>query len=119
MSTTKDRTPAALAAAYFQAWQDGDAETLRDVLAEDVHFEGPLATDEGRDDCVDGLLGMRRVLTRLEVKQRLADETDVITWFDLHTSVADPAPTANWSHVEDGHITRIRVAFDPRGILSR
>jgi hypothetical protein len=27
------------------------------------------------------------------------------------------APTANWSPVEDGHINRIRVAFDPRGIV--
>ena len=26
------------------------------------------------------------------------------------------APVANWMHVEDGKITRIRVAFDARGI---
>jgi len=44
----------------------------------------------------------------------VADEHYVITWLDLHTSVAPPAPTANWSHVEDERITRIRVAFDPR-----
>jgi len=30
--------------------------------------------------------------------------------------VADPVPVANWMHVEDGRITRIRAAFDPRGI---
>jgi hypothetical protein len=42
----------------------------------------------------------------------------VITWFDLHTTVAEPAPTANWMRVEDGLITEIRVAFDPRGILA-
>ena len=52
------------------------------------------------------------------MQARVADENDVITWFDLHTATAPPAPTANWSHVEDGRITRIRVAFDPRGILS-
>jgi hypothetical protein len=40
----------------------------------------------------------------------------VLTWFDLHTVVAPPAPTANWQHVEDGRITRIRVAFDPRAL---
>ena len=42
------------------------------------------------------------------------DGPDVLTWFDLHTNVAPPCPTANWSHVEHGVITRIRVAFDPR-----
>ncbi|MGH3418771.1 MAG: hypothetical protein ACRDOD_04125 [Streptosporangiaceae bacterium] len=34
----------------------------------------------------------------------------------LATSVADPVPVANWMHIEDGKITRIRVAFDARGI---
>jgi hypothetical protein len=42
----------------------------------------------------------------------------VLTWYDLHTRVASPAPTANWSHVEDGKIARIRVTFDPREILA-
>jgi hypothetical protein len=30
------------------------------------------------------------------------------------TVVAPPAPTANWSYVEDGRITRIQVTFDAR-----
>jgi len=27
-----------------------------------------------------------------------------------------PAPTANWLHIEDGKITRIRVTFDPLAV---
>ena len=38
----------------------------------------------------------------------------MLTWFDLHTTVAAPCPTANWSHVKDGKITAIRVTFDAR-----
>ncbi len=30
--------------------------------------------------------------------------------------MADPVPVANWMQVREGKITRIRVAFDPRGI---
>jgi len=41
------------------------------------------------------------------------DGSDVLTWFDLHTTSAAPLPTANWGHVENGKITRIRVTFDP------
>ena len=44
------------------------------------------------------------------------DGPDVLSWFDLATSVADTVPVANWMHVEDGKITRINVAFDARGI---
>jgi hypothetical protein len=52
------------------------------------------------------------------VLKRWVDGPDVITWFDLHTHDAPPVPTVNWSHVEDGRITRIRVTFDPRPLTS-
>ncbi|WP_371517525.1 hypothetical protein [Kitasatospora sp. NBC_01300] len=58
------------------------------------------------------------MLEKIEVHARVAEGDDVVTWFDLHTSIAPPAPTANWSHVENGRITRIRVAFDPRELLA-
>jgi hypothetical protein len=45
-----------------------------------------------------------------------AGSDDVLTWYDMLTLVADPVPVANWMHVENGKITRIRAAFDPRGI---
>ena len=37
-------------------------------------------------------------------------------WERLRGLLADdpPAPTANWSRVEDGRIMRIQVTFDPR-----
>jgi hypothetical protein len=50
--------------------------------------------------------------------KRFTDGPDVLTWFALHTTVAPPAPTANWMHVQDGWITAIRVTFDPRALLA-
>jgi hypothetical protein len=55
---------------------------------------------------------------QVEVIKRWADGPDVITWFELSTATARPLPVVNWSHVEGGLITRIRVTFDPRPILS-
>ncbi len=40
-----------------------------------------------------------------------------VTWFVLRTGAAGPLPVVNWSHVEDGQITRILVTFDPRPLL--
>lgn len=116
--TTSNPAPAEVAAVYVEAWKAGDEARLRSILSEDVTFVGALGTATGVDECVAGLLGMRSILTDVVVHARVADDHDVITWFDLHTSVADPAPTANWSHVEEGRITAIRVTFDPRGILA-
>ncbi|MER5808518.1 nuclear transport factor 2 family protein [Streptomyces sp. NPDC002033] len=113
------KTPAEISEQYFTAWQKGDFETLRGLLADDVDFVGTLGRARGVDECIAGLRGMGRMLERIEVHARVADDTDVITWFDLYTADAPPAATANWSHVEDGKITRIRVTFDPREILAQ
>jgi hypothetical protein len=105
-----------LAASYFEAWKAHDFATLRSLLADDVTFAGPLAHIDNADDCVAGLQRMSAIMTDIVVHKVFVDGADVVTWFDLHTSVADPVPTANWSHVEGGKITRIRVAFDARGL---
>jgi len=107
----------AAAATYFDAWRARDFTRLRSVLADDVDFAGPLAQVRGADDCLRGLQGMAQIMTGLEIRKVFRDGSDVLTWFDLSTSVADTVPVANWMHVEDGKITRIRVAFDPRGIV--
>jgi SnoaL-like domain len=114
MDTNDTRT---VAATYFRAWKERDFTNLRAILADDVTFHGPLAMIDNADDCVKGLQGMAQVLDDIVVQHVFVDGPDVLTWFDLHTTIAPPAPTANWSHVEDGKITRIRVAFDPRALL--
>ena len=108
----------AAAATYFDAWRARDFTRLRAVLADDVDFAGPLARVHGADDCLRGLQGMAQIMTGLEVRKVFHDGPDVLTWFDLATSVAATVPVGNWMHVEDGKITRIRVAFDARGIAN-
>jgi hypothetical protein len=109
-----DNDPATLAATYFLAWKGKDFETLRSILADDVTFVGPLAQLDNAEDCVEGLRGMSQIVTDIVIRKRFVDGADVLTWFDLHTSVAPQVPTANWSHIENGKITRIQVVFDPR-----
>ena len=104
------------AATYFDAWKARDFGRLRSVLDDDVDFAGPLARVRGGDECLRGLQGMAQIMTGLEVRKVFHDEPEVLTWFDLATSVAETVPVANWMHVEDGKITQIRVAFDARGI---
>jgi hypothetical protein len=88
------------AATYFDAWKARDFARLRSVLADAVDFAGPLA----------------QIMTGLDVRKVFQDGADVLTWFDLSTSVAETVPVANWMHVEDGTITQIQVVFDARGI---
>ncbi|MFF2191862.1 nuclear transport factor 2 family protein [Streptomyces sp. NPDC058157] len=115
---TKTQSARELAETYFTAWEAGDFDTMGGLLAEDVDFVGALGTAQGTQEALAGLKGLGQVLERIDVKVRVAEGDEVITWFDLCTTVAPPAPTANWMHVADGKITRIRVTFDPRGLLA-
>lgn len=103
---------------YFDSWRERDFDRLRTVLAPDVEFVGVLGTASGIDECVAGLEGMAEsVMTDLTLHARVVEGRDAITWFDLHTRTTGPIATANWSHVEEGLITSIRVTFDPRPLL--
>ena len=93
--------PATIARIYSRAWIEKDFARLRAILADDVTFTGPFAQLDNAEDCIQGLQQMSKIVTDIVVHKQ-------------HTTVAPPVPTANWSHVENGKITRIRVTFDPR-----
>jgi hypothetical protein len=59
-----------------------------------------------------------QITSDITIRKRFVDGQDVLTWFDLHTTIAPPVAVANWSRVEDGKVTRIAVAFDPREIIA-
>jgi ketosteroid isomerase-like protein len=110
--------PREAARTYLDAWRTRDFDRLRSVLADDVSFRGPLGTADGAEECLAGLRAMaEKIMTDIDVKVMAVDGPNVLTWFELHSSSADPIATVNWSQVEDGLITRIRVTFEPRPVL--
>ena len=111
------RTPTETMTAYFDGWRRHDAESLRDVLADDVVFDGPLGHVEGVDDNVAALHGLLGIVTDVDVQHVFVDGPDVCTVYDLHTTQAAPVLTVNWAHVVDGRATTIRAIFDPRPLL--
>ena len=110
--------PRSLATTYLTSWKAGDFDAIRAILTDDVSFRGVLGATDGIDETIAGLQGMARMIRDIEVVRMVAEGDDVMTWYDLHTTVApDPVPTVNWSHVRDGKIAAIRAVFDPRPLL--
>ncbi|MDQ6637918.1 MAG: nuclear transport factor 2 family protein [Candidatus Dormibacteraeota bacterium] len=107
-----------LAGIYFSAWKAKDFDRLRSILADDLSFVGPLAQLTGAEACRQGIESLSRIVTDIVVHKTFVDGPDVLTWFDLHTTVAPPCATANWSHVENGKITAVRVTFDARALTA-
>ena len=117
MAPTPITTPEEVAKTYFLAWENKDIDRVRPLLHPDVTFVGAMGATSGIEETLRGLSGMFAMTRQVEVIKRWADGPDVISWFELSTAAAGPLPVVNWSHVEDGLITRIRVTFDPRPIL--
>jgi len=117
MNATQIR-PADALATYFEAWRTKDFGALRSVLADGVTFHGPLGTADGADGCQRSLERLAQITTDIAITKTFVDGPDVLTWFELHTTIAPPTQVANWSRVEDGKIVRIRVTFDPREMVA-
>ena len=118
MTTTTYTPPADVLNIYFDSWRTKDFESLRAILADEATFNGPLGTAANADECVRGIEGLSRITTDIVVKRLWADGPEVLTWFELHTTIAPPTQVANWSRVQDGRIVHIQVTFDPREMLA-
>lgn len=116
MSAADGTDAAGVMATYYEAWRTKDFEQLRSVLADDMTFRGPLGTADDAESCLRGLRGMSEIVTDIVVEKVFVDGPDVLTWFELHTSVAPPATTASWGHVEGGKVTRLQATFDARAL---
>ena len=107
-------TVAEIGATYFDAWRRGDFDAVREILADEATFDGPLGHASNADECVAGLRRMSKVVADIVELKTFVDGRDVLTWFELHTADAPPLQTVNWRHIEGGKIVWIRVTFDPR-----
>jgi hypothetical protein len=72
----------------------------------------------GRSPLPTAIQRLFAITTDVVVQKMTADGSDVITWFDLHTTAAPPASVANWRQIRDGKIIRVRATFDPRAIIA-
>ncbi len=88
------------------------------MLADDIDYVGPLGHVGNGNGFARSVESMSKLMTEVVVHKMIVDGADAMTWFDLKSRGAGTTSVANWSHVEDGKITRVRVSFDPRGLLA-
>lgn len=109
-----------IANSYFNSWKAHDFKTIRTLLSENITFIGSLGEAHGVDECINGLQGLAGIMTDIVIQHMWIDESDIMTWYELHTKeTSKPLPVANWCHVENGKITKIRVIFNPRPLVDK
>lgn len=105
--------------AYFDAWKARDASLLREVLDPQVSVTGPLGQLDGAEAYRNALARIFAITKEITIVKQWVDGPDTLTWFDLHhTHGSTSTPVANWVHVGNDLITRVRITFDARAILN-
>ena len=99
---------------YKEAFGTGDVQTARSLLADDFHFEGPFEQFDNPDDYMQSLAKLAPIVEGVDVKKVLANGDDVVTIYDLNTTVHGACPVAEWATVKDAKIAELRAYFDAR-----
>jgi quinol monooxygenase YgiN len=106
--------PAAVVRAYLGAWQIRDFPAMRCMVADDLRFTGPIDTFDRADAHHTAIKALSDLVDHVHIDRLWSDGADVLAWYTLHTTMAEPAPVAEWYQVDGGRITAITVVFDAR-----
>lgn len=98
---------------YSSALSSGDFDTARSLLADDLHFLGPIDEFHRADDYVGALRNLFSMVRGVEDQATVAQDAEVVRFYVLDTPVAR-APVAEWYTVKDGRIAELRAYFDAR-----
>jgi ketosteroid isomerase-like protein len=100
---------------YHEAFGRGDVQEARSLLADDLHFKGPIDEFHTADDYLASLGKLAQIVTWTDVQKVLADDEDAVTIYDLQTNTpAGTSAVAEWARVRDGKIVEISIYFDAR-----
>jgi ketosteroid isomerase-like protein len=105
---------AQLAEEYFAAWTDKDFERARELLADDLRFEGPLETFNDADSFVASLRRLGGIVTGAETQRVFGDGDEACVIYDLKTAPVPSSRTCEWYRLRDGKIASISAMFDAR-----
>ena len=100
---------------YRAALGRGDFANARNLMQDDMIFEGPLDTFNKADDYLEALKKLASIIQRIDLKKVFVDGDDVCVLYDMVTNTpAGTAFIAEWYQVKDGKIAALRAVFDAR-----
>ncbi|HYX55907.1 MAG TPA: SRPBCC domain-containing protein [Nitrososphaeraceae archaeon] len=100
---------------YLQAVEKRDFESARKYVSDNISYEGPegLGSFNKAEPYLKYLEHLN--LPKADIKKKFVDDNDVCLISDMNFDKQSvTALIFSWYHVNDGKISSIRVAFDPR-----
>ena len=98
---------------YNMALGAKDFAAARRLLADDLHFQGPIDEFNRADDYVTAITRLYGMVKGIEHQATIVEGDEVAVFYILDTPVAK-APVAEWYTVRSGKIAQLRAYFDAR-----
>src|SRR6266511_1257448 len=98
---------------YKAAMGRGDFTAARQLLHDDLAFQGPIDSFNKADDYIEATKRLANIIQSVDVKKVFADGDDVCVLYDMVTNT--PAGTAfivEWYQVRGDKIAALRAVFD-------
>ena len=111
--TTPDTDPGDVVRAYHAALQRRDFDAARSLLADDLHFQGPIDEFHRADDYVGAIQRLWGIVTAIDVRHQSSDGEQVVVLYEMATNT--PAGTqlvCEWFGIAGGRIAWLRALFD-------
>jgi ketosteroid isomerase-like protein len=105
---------------YYAAF-DGHTDGWKDLVTDDVVFDGPVQHARGKDEFV-GMTGQFLHAHReTRLLSRMAQGNEVASLFEFVIDAPNgermTCPVAEWARVVEGRIQEFRVYYDPRAFV--
>jgi len=98
---------------YHEALGKRDFDVARELLKDDLRFEGPFESFDRADDYVAAIQKLFGIVEAIEVRHTSADGDQAVALYDMVTNT--PAGTqlvCEWYGVEGDRIAWVRAVFD-------
>jgi ketosteroid isomerase-like protein len=105
--------PVEIVQRYAAALASGDFDTARSLMADDLHFVGPIDEFHRAEDYLAAIKRLFGMVRGVEDQATVAQDAEVVHFYVLDTPVAR-SPVAEWFTVKDGRIAELRAYFDAR-----
>ena len=100
---------------YREALGKGDFASARNLMQDNMVFEGPLDTFNKADDYLAANKKLASIIQGIELKKVFVDGNDVCVLYNMVTNTpAGTAFIAEWYQIKGGKIAYIHAVFDAR-----
>src|SRR5450755_3933032 len=103
-----------VAESFFDAWTSKDFQRARELLHDDVSFEGPIDSFSDADSYLASLQQLSGIVTGAEKRKVFLDGEDFCVIYDLKTAPVPSTRTCEWYRVRNGKVASVSVVFDAR-----